>query len=146
MSRVYFCVMRGCLPGKSCLLLQSCDFGPCGLLMMPKIELICDTLLTLFVPRWSVGSVLFLVSWAVLMGPVAYIKHLASGSRLPFTIAYFTSIGLTIYFATGVSYLSRCYPSFTHSGQRLLASWKSVAAGMLLFCIYYPPHQPFYAA
>ncbi|EER39886.1 SFT2 domain-containing protein [Histoplasma capsulatum H143] len=50
---------------------------------------------------WSVGSVLFLISWAVLMGPMAYVKHLASGPRLPFTGAYFTSIGLTLYFAIG---------------------------------------------
>lgn len=42
------------------------------------------------------------------MGPVTYIKHLTSGSRLPFTAAYFISIGLTIYFATGVGFF---YPS-----------------------------------
>lgn len=56
--------------------------------------------------RWSVGSVLFLISWAVLMGPWSYAKHLISGSRLPFTAAYFGSIALTLYFAIGVSALS----------------------------------------
>ncbi|EGC43076.1 SFT2 domain-containing protein [Histoplasma capsulatum var. duboisii H88] len=55
-----------------------------------------------FAVLWSVGSVLFLISWAVLMGPMAYVKHLASGPRLPFTGAYFTSIGLTLYFAIGL--------------------------------------------
>ncbi|KLJ09154.1 hypothetical protein EMPG_15426 [Blastomyces silverae] len=55
-----------------------------------------------FAVLWSVGSVLFLTSWAVLMGPVAYVKHLASGPRLPFTGAYFASIGLTLYFAIGL--------------------------------------------
>ena len=49
------------------------------------------------------GSVLFLASWAVLMGPVTYAKHLVSGPRLPFTAAYFGSICLTLYFAVGVS-------------------------------------------
>jgi hypothetical protein len=72
------------------------------------------------------GSVLFLASWAVLMGPITYsksptaelefhascysneanfatVQHLFSGPRLPFTGAYFGSIALTIYFSIGVS-------------------------------------------
>lgn len=53
--------------------------------------------------RWSMGSVLFLASWAVLMGPIQYAQHLLSGPRLPFTAAYFTSIGLTLFFAIKVS-------------------------------------------
>ena len=61
--------------------------------------------LTGFLSRWSVGSLLFLLSWAVLMGPWTYAKHLVSGSRLPFTAAYFGSIALTLYFAVGVSTL-----------------------------------------
>ncbi|KAJ5160475.1 uncharacterized protein N7482_007479 [Penicillium canariense] len=55
--------------------------------------------------RWSVGSALFLLSWAVLMGPWSYAKHLVSGSRLPFTAAYFGSIALTLYFAIGLQSL-----------------------------------------
>lgn len=54
-----------------------------------------------FAVLWSVGSVLFLLSWAVLMGPWTYAKHLVSGTRLPFTAAYFGSIALTLYFAIG---------------------------------------------
>jgi len=56
--------------------------------------------------RWSAGSVLFLASWAVLMGPIQYAQHLTSGSRLPFTAAYFGTIALTMYFAMGVSSIS----------------------------------------
>ncbi|KAK5212822.1 Protein transport protein sft2 [Exophiala xenobiotica] len=52
--------------------------------------------------RWSVGSMLFLASWAFLMGPYQYAIHLMSGARLPFTAAYFGSIVMTIYFAVGV--------------------------------------------
>jgi len=52
--------------------------------------------------RWSVGSMLFLASWAFLMGPYQYAVHLMSGPRLPFTAAYFGSIVMTIYFAVGV--------------------------------------------
>ncbi|PTU22471.1 hypothetical protein P175DRAFT_0433622 [Aspergillus ochraceoroseus IBT 24754] len=55
-----------------------------------------------FAVLWSVGSLLFLLSWAVLMGPKTYAKHLVSGPRLPFTAAYFGSIGLTLYFAIGL--------------------------------------------
>ena len=49
------------------------------------------------------GSLLFLLSWAVLMGPLVYAKHLVSGPRLPFTAAYFGAIAMTLYFAVGVS-------------------------------------------
>ncbi|KAL8739360.1 MAG: hypothetical protein Q9190_007843 [Brigantiaea leucoxantha] len=52
-----------------------------------------------FAILWSMGSVLFLGSWAVLMGPVQYMQHLISGPRLPFTAAYFGSIALTLVFA-----------------------------------------------
>ncbi|KAL2832060.1 Got1/Sft2-like family-domain-containing protein [Aspergillus cavernicola] len=55
-----------------------------------------------FAILWSVGSLLFLLSWAVLMGPMTYAKHLISGSRLPFTAAYFGSIAMTLYFAVGL--------------------------------------------
>lgn len=53
--------------------------------------------------RWSLGSVLFLASWAVMMGPMTYGRHLLSAPRLPFTVAYFGSIGFTLYFSLGVS-------------------------------------------
>ncbi|KAL8947534.1 MAG: hypothetical protein Q9222_006195 [Ikaeria aurantiellina] len=52
-----------------------------------------------FAILWSMGSVLFLASWAVLMGPLQYAQHLISGPRLPFTAAYFGSITLTLVFA-----------------------------------------------
>ena len=38
---------------------------------------------------------------------MAYIKHLVSPARIPFTAAYFGSLGLTLYFAVGVVTLSR---------------------------------------
>lgn len=55
-----------------------------------------------FVVLWTMGSVLFLASWAVMMGPITYVQHLLSGPRLPFTGAYFASIALTIYFSVGL--------------------------------------------
>ncbi|KAI4164752.1 MAG: hypothetical protein LQ342_001727 [Letrouitia transgressa] len=80
-------------------------FGACNL-----AALACFIICFLFFPvlavqarkfaiLWSTGSVLFLASWAVLMGPIPYIQHLLSGPRLPFTAAYFGSIILTLVFA-----------------------------------------------
>ncbi|KAK4042058.1 Got1/Sft2-like family-domain-containing protein [Parachaetomium inaequale] len=51
---------------------------------------------------WTLGSILFLSSFAAIMGPWAYLQHLASTPRLPFTAAYFGSLGLTLYFSIGL--------------------------------------------
>lgn len=61
-----------------------------------------SVLMTASADRWSMGSLLFLASWAVLMGPVQYLQHLLSGPRLPFTAAYLGSIVLTLLFAIKV--------------------------------------------
>lgn len=53
--------------------------------------------------RWTLGSLLFLASFAAVMGPMNYARHLVSGPRLPFTAAYFGSLSLSLYFALGVS-------------------------------------------
>ncbi|CEH13046.1 er-to-golgi vesicle protein transport sft2 [Ceraceosorus bombacis] len=42
-----------------------------------------------------------MAGFSILTGPVAHLKHLTSKERLPFTISYFSSLGLTIYFALG---------------------------------------------
>lgn len=49
------------------------------------------------------GSILFLASWAVLMGPIQYAQHLISGPRLPFTAVYLGSITFTLVSAIKVS-------------------------------------------
>ncbi|AMD20482.1 HDL262Cp [Eremothecium sinecaudum] len=48
---------------------------------------------------WSMGSMLFILAFGVLQGPVAYMKHLTSKDRLPFTLFFFLTCFLTIYFA-----------------------------------------------
>lgn len=48
---------------------------------------------------WSMGSLLFILAFGVLQGPTTYIKHLLSKERLPFTIFFFGTCSLTIYFA-----------------------------------------------
>ena len=52
------------------------------------------------------GTLLKNQSFAALQGPLAYMKHLVSPPRIPFTAAYFGSLGLTLYFAVGVITLS----------------------------------------
>lgn len=46
---------------------------------------------------------LFLASFAAVMGPMNYLYHLCSAPRLPFTLAYCGSIVLTLVFALKVS-------------------------------------------
>lgn len=55
-----------------------------------------------FAILWSFGSLLFLGSWAAMMGPVTYGRHLMNQERLPFTATYFGSIALTLYFSLGL--------------------------------------------
>ena len=56
-----------------------------------------------FVTLWTVGSLLFISSFAALQGPLPYAKHLLSTPRLPFTAAYFGSMGLTLYVSLGLN-------------------------------------------
>lgn len=50
-----------------------------------------------------VGSILMLLSVALLRGPWAHVKHMMSIERLPFTAAYIGTMVLTLYFSLGVS-------------------------------------------
>ncbi|KDN39244.1 SFT2-domain-containing protein [Tilletiaria anomala UBC 951] len=54
-----------------------------------------------FAFAFSAGSILFMFGFSILSGPVAHFKHLTQPQRLPFTAAYFASLGLTLYFALG---------------------------------------------
>ncbi|CCE35222.1 hypothetical protein E4U19_005545 [Claviceps sp. Clav32 group G5] len=80
-------------------------FGACNLAALACF-VICFTLFPVlsirprkFVILWTVGSVLFLASFAAVMGPMNYVYHLLSAPRLPFTAAYIGSIVLTLVFA-----------------------------------------------
>ncbi|KAH7114314.1 Got1/Sft2-like family-domain-containing protein [Dendryphion nanum] len=74
-------------------------FATCFALMFTPVFLVKPRK---FAILWSMGSVLFLAAWGVLMGPIQYAQHLISGPRLPFTAAYFGSIVLTLYFSLGL--------------------------------------------
>lgn len=46
---------------------------------------------------WSMGSLLFVVSFGILQGPHAYVRHLLSRERFVFTVVFFGSVLFTIY-------------------------------------------------
>lgn len=48
---------------------------------------------------WSLGSLLFVISFGVMMGPMAYFKHLTSRERLPFSVFFFGTCFATVYFS-----------------------------------------------
>ncbi|KAI0920490.1 hypothetical protein AcW1_002213 [Taiwanofungus camphoratus] len=54
----------------------------------------------------SLGSLLVMFGFAVLVGPINHIKHLVSKERLPFSFVYIGSLALTLYFSLG----ARSYP------------------------------------
>ncbi|KAJ9104492.1 hypothetical protein QFC21_001988 [Naganishia friedmannii] len=67
-----------------------------------------------FVMAFTLGSLLFMAGFAVLQGPLNHLKHIMSKERLPFSIAYFGSLALTLYFSLGVAalltYLAAYFP------------------------------------
>ncbi|SCV01595.1 LANO_0F12530g1_1 [Lachancea nothofagi CBS 11611] len=88
---------------------------------------------------WSMGSLLFVGAFGVLQGPVAYAKHITSRERLPFSVFFFTTCFLTIYFAAfrksalltipcavleliAVIYYAVSYFPFGASGLRMVSS------------------------
>ncbi|KZV95281.1 SFT2-domain-containing protein [Exidia glandulosa HHB12029] len=58
-----------------------------------------------FVMAFSLGSLLVMGGFSLLIGPINHAKHLVSKERLPFTFTYFTSLGLALFFCLG-------YPSY----------------------------------
>lgn len=48
---------------------------------------------------WSLGSLLFVVAFAVLNGPVAYLKHMVSKDRIYFSAFFIVTVFTTLYFS-----------------------------------------------
>ncbi|KAH7909314.1 Got1/Sft2-like family-domain-containing protein [Hygrophoropsis aurantiaca] len=55
-----------------------------------------------FAMAFSLGSLLVMFGFSVLIGPINHLKHLITKERLPFSLVYFGSLGLTLYFAIGL--------------------------------------------
>lgn len=51
---------------------------------------------------WSLGSLLFVVAFAILNGPIAYMKHMVSKDRIYFSAFFFATVITTIYFSVVV--------------------------------------------
>jgi len=81
-----------------------------------------------FAVLWTVGSCLFLASFAFLQGPSAYVAHLFSGPRVTFTAFYFSSIALTLYFSIGLQ----------STVLTLLASIAQIVALVVYLVTYFP--------
>ncbi|KAI9023679.1 ER-to-golgi vesicle protein transport Sft2 [Phycomyces nitens] len=54
-----------------------------------------------FAATFTLGSILILVSIAMLRGPWSHLCHMISVERLPFTCTYLGTMGLTLYFSIG---------------------------------------------
>lgn len=52
-----------------------------------------------FAMLWTLGSMLFVLSFGCLQGPADYARHLVSRERLPFTVVFFGSVLGTLYCA-----------------------------------------------
>lgn len=55
-----------------------------------------------FALLWSLGSLLVLIAFGVLQGPLNYLAHLTSPKRLPFTVVYVTCFVLSLVFTLAV--------------------------------------------
>lgn len=104
-----------------------------------------------FAVAFSMGSLLFMLgyvcrqarevscmlnsytSFALLQGPINHLKHLFSAERWPFTISYFGSLFLTLFFALIVSASDR-----STSQSMLIGDWfsqRKAYFGTLVCCI-----------
>lgn len=52
-----------------------------------------------FALLWTMGSFLFVISFGILQGPNAYIRHLTGRDRIAFTAVFFGSVFFTLYCA-----------------------------------------------
>ncbi|KAM3579150.1 Protein transport protein sft2 [Umbelopsis sp. WA50703] len=80
-----------------CVVLGIACFAMAFFLWLPVLALFPGK----FAATFTLGSILMLVSVALLRGPWAHVKHMMSLERLPFTAAYLGTMALTLYFSLG---------------------------------------------
>lgn len=86
---------------------------------------------------FTVGSLMFMGAFALLRGPMAYMRHLMSKDRLVFTSTYLGSMALTLYAALSVQ--STLLVMFASAVQVLALAWYGISyipggsRGMKLF-------------
>lgn len=81
--------------GFACCLAASLMCFMLGVFMFPVLALKPRK----FTLLWTMGSVLFVVSFGILQGPRAYVSHLTSRDRIAFTSVFFGSVVFTLYCA-----------------------------------------------
>ncbi|EIW67064.1 hypothetical protein TREMEDRAFT_69964 [Tremella mesenterica DSM 1558] len=81
-----------------------------------------------FALAFTLGSLLFMLGFAILHGPWNHLKHITSPERLPFSLSYFGSLALTLFFAIGVR----------STIGTLLAAIIQVVALLSYFAAYFP--------
>ncbi|KGB75947.2 SFT2 domain-containing protein [Cryptococcus deuterogattii R265] len=74
------------------VLTQSSEVGKSAVAIKPRK----------FALAFTLGSCLFMLGFAILHGPWNHLKHILSPERLPFSLCYFGSLGLTLFFAIGI--------------------------------------------
>ncbi|CDH58872.1 er-to-golgi vesicle protein transport sft2 [Lichtheimia corymbifera JMRC:FSU:9682] len=80
-----------------CLALGIACFFLAFFLFIPMVPLFPGK----FAATFTLGSILILISIAMLRGPMAHIRHMMSVERLPFTISYLGTMAMTLYFSLG---------------------------------------------
>ncbi|KAL1927881.1 hypothetical protein VTP01DRAFT_3286 [Rhizomucor pusillus] len=81
-----------------CLGLGIACFFLAFLLFLPMIAVFPGK----FAATFTLGSILILVSVALLRGPMQHLRHMMSVERLPFTLTYLGTMALTLYCSLGV--------------------------------------------
>lgn len=83
-------------------------------------------------------------SFSVLIGPINHLKHLISTERLPFSVTYFASLALTLYFSLGVrpSTLPLILPHIPHQPKSYLGSILSGAVQVVALVAYVLAYFP----
>ncbi|KAK6461932.1 Got1/Sft2-like family-domain-containing protein [Scheffersomyces coipomensis] len=116
LSRVEKIIGFGCCLAASVLCFVICFFMFPVLALRPRK----------FALIWTLGSVLFVLSFGILQGPNSYLKHLLSRERILFSTIFFSSILITLYcsiilkntiltiFASIIEFIAILYYSFSY--------------------------------
>ncbi|KIY48540.1 SFT2-domain-containing protein [Fistulina hepatica ATCC 64428] len=81
-----------------------------------------------FALAFSLGSLLVMFGFSVLIGPIVHLKHLISKDRLPFSLTYFASLALTLYFSLGVMTSRSFHNSWLNCVLQIVALVSYIAA------------------
>ena len=105
------------LKGFIMLILASAFFFVLSSLFFPAIVLMPSK----FAMSFTMGSVLFMVAFAVLRGPKEHFKTLCSKARIPFTLAYVLSLAGTVWACLFLKMTGRYFVILGFAGVQIVA-------------------------